>query len=136
MAEELKPKRKVRAKKVAKKVRKTVKTVKPEKPLGGFVDFIRTQGVIGLAIGLVLGVQIKALVDSFIASFINPILGLVLPGTGDLSNKTFTLTLGEKTAVFAYGSFIVVLISFIVVAAVVYFMFRALGLHKLDKKKA
>lgn len=136
MAEVDKPKRKIRAKKVAKKVKKTVVTVTPEKPLGGFVDFIRTQGVIGLAIGLVLGVQIKAVVDSLIASFINPILGLILPGTGDLSNKTFTITIGEKYANFTYGAFLVVLLSFVVVAAVVYLMFKALGLDKLDKKKA
>lgn len=135
MEETAKAKRKVRARKVAKKVRTTVVIVAPEKPLSGFMDFIRTQGVVGLAVGLVLGVQIKAVVDSLIISFINPLLGLLLPGTGDLSKKTFTLTLGDKQALFAYGAFLGVLLSFIVVALVVYVLIKSLGLDKLDKKK-
>lgn len=136
MADTAEPKSRGRAKKVAKTVRRTVVIVTPERPLGGFMDFIRTQGVIGLAVGLVLGVQIKAVVDSLIASFINPLLGLILPGNGDLSKKTFALTIGEKQGIFTYGAFIVVLLSFIVVAAVVYFAVKALKLDKLDKKKA
>lgn len=102
---------------------------------GGFVEFMRQQGVIGLAIGLVLGVQIKALVDQLVASFINPILGLVMPGPGALSAKSFTLSLGSKQAIFTYGAFLEVLISFIIVALVVYVMFKMLRLDKLDKKK-
>lgn len=135
MAETVKPKRKVRAKKVAKRVKKTVVTVTPDKPLSGFMDFIRTQGVVGLAVGLVLGVQIKAVVDSLIISFINPLLGLLLPGTGDLSKKSFTLTIGDKQALFTYGAFLTVLLSFVVVALVVYVLIKSLGLDKLDKKK-
>lgn len=118
-----------------KKVHKAAKNARPSKQLAGFLDFIREQGVVGLAIGLVLGVQVKALVDQIIASFINPILGIILPGEGDLANKTFTITINGKEAIFAYGAFIAVFISFVVVAALVYFGFKALKLEKLDKKK-
>jgi large conductance mechanosensitive channel len=107
----------------------------PGRQLNGFLEFMRAQGVVGLAIGLVFGVQIKALVDQIIASFINPILGLALPGQGDLAKKTFSLTVGDKVAVFSYGAFIAVLLSFITVAAVVYFIIKGLKLDKLDKKK-
>lgn len=102
--------------------------------LDGFMGFIRKQGVIGLAIGLVLGVQVKAVVDQIVASFINPVLGLILPGTGSLADKIFTLSVGEKTAVFSYGAFISVMISFLTVAWLVYFGVKALKLDKLDKK--
>lgn len=122
------------AAKAAATARKKAKAV-PAEHVNGFMEFIRTQGVVGLAVGLVLGVQIKAVVDSLIASFINPILGLVLPGTGDLSKKTFTITIGDKSALFTYGAFISVLLSFVVVAAVVYFIIKGLKLDKLDKKK-
>lgn len=122
------------AAKAAATARKKAKAV-PAEHVNGFMEFIRTQGVIGLAVGLVLGVQIKAVVDSLIASFINPILGLVLPGTGDLSKKTFTIVIGDKSALFTYGAFISVLLSFVVVAAVVYFIIKGLKLDKLDKKK-
>ena len=99
------------------------------------MNFVREQGVVGLAIGLALGVQVKALVDQIVASFINPVVGLVLPGQGDLTKKTFALTVNDKVAVFTYGSFLNVLISFICVAAVIYFVVKGLKLDKIDKKK-
>ena len=99
------------------------------------MSFIREQGVIGLAVGLVLGVQVKAVVDQLVASFVNPIVGLVLPGSGGLADKTFTISVFSKQAVFGYGAFISVMISFVTVAAVVYFGIKALNLDKLDKKK-
>jgi large conductance mechanosensitive channel protein len=103
--------------------------------VNGFMDFIREQGVIGLAVGLVLGVQVKAVVDQLVASFVNPVIGLLLPGKGGLAEKVFTLSVAGKHAVFAYGAFISVMISFMTVAAVVYFGIKGLGLDKLDKKK-
>lgn len=103
---------------------------------GGFMDFVREQGVVGLAVGLVLGTQVKALVDQMVASFINPLLGLILPGKGTLAQKTFSLSWGDKTADFGYGAFIAVLISFLTVAAIIYMVVKGLKLDKLDKKKA
>ena len=99
-----------------------------------FKDFIRKQGVVGLAIGLVLGVQVKAVVDQIVASFINPVVGLVLPGSGSLEQKTFMLDILGDKAEFGYGAFISVMISFITVALLVYFGVKALRLDKLDKK--
>lgn len=109
--------------------------VKAKSQLDGFLDFIRRQGVVGLAIGLVLGVQVKAVVDQIVASFINPIIGLILPGQGGLAEKSFSLSVGSKEAVFAYGAFISVMISFITVAALVYFGVKVLKLEKLEKNK-
>lgn len=106
------------------------------KHLGGFREFIQEQGVVGLAIGLVLGIQVKAVVDQIVASFINPVLGIVLPGTGSLAEKSFALTIGDKVGDFKYGAFISVLISFLTVAALVYYGVKALRLDKLEKKKA
>lgn len=104
-------------------------------PFQGFVDFIREQGVVGLAIGIVLGAQIKTLVDSFVISFVNPILGLLLPGNGDLATKVLRVSVGAKTAVFTWGAFLMQFISFIIVAAIVYYVVKGLKLDKLDKKK-
>lgn len=103
--------------------------------LNGFMTFVREQGVVGLAVGLVLGTQVKTLVDQIVASFLNPLLGLILPGGGTLAEKTFSLTLFSKTADFGYGAFTSVLISFLTVAAVVYFVVKGLKLDRLDKKK-
>jgi large conductance mechanosensitive channel len=117
---------------------KTVKAaVKPAKssPHAGFVDFLREQSVVGLAIGLIIGAQTKSLADQLIASFINPLLGLLMPGKGALDQQTFVLHLNDKSATFAWGSFIAVLLSFMTTAAVVYFVFKFLKLDRLTKKK-
>lgn len=100
----------------------------------GFADFMRTQGVVGLAIGLVLGVQVKALVDQIIASFISPIIGLILPGDTKLVDKIFVISVGDKSPEFAYGAFISVFISFATVALLVYYGVKALRLDKLNNK--
>ncbi|HTE57445.1 MAG TPA: MscL family protein [Verrucomicrobiae bacterium] len=107
-----------------------------DRHINGFSNFLREQGVIGLAVGLVLGVQVKAVVDQLVASFVNPVIGLLLPGSGGLAEKTYTMSVGGKHAVFAYGSFIAVMISFTTVAAVVYFGVKGLQLDKLDKNKS
>ncbi|HET7639336.1 MAG TPA: MscL family protein [Ktedonobacteraceae bacterium] len=101
----------------------------------GFIDFLREQSVVGLAIGLVFGTQVKQLVDAVVNNFINPLVGLILPGNSDLAKKTFTLHLDGKTAVFGWGSFISTFISFLAVTAIVYAIFRTLKLDRLAKKK-
>lgn len=103
--------------------------------VNGFIDFLREQSVVGLAIGLVIGTQTKALADQLIASFINPLIGLLLPGRGTLDQKTFVLHLHEKSAVFAWGSFMATLLSFTTTAIVVYVVFKSLKLDRLTKKK-
>lgn len=101
----------------------------------GFVDFIRTQGVVGLAIGFIIGAQAKSLVDQFSKSFVDPILGLVIGTSQGLSNQVFYLTIGNETAQFTWGAFVYALINFMVVALVVYLVFKIMRLDKLDKKK-
>lgn len=132
---EEKPKRKKGAKRVVRRVTTTIDTVAPDvHPLKGFAEFIRTQGVVGLAFGFVLGAQAKVLVDTFTLSFINPFLGLFLPGNGDLVSKQLTITIGDKTAIFAYGAFLNVLISFVAVLVIVFLIFKYLKLNRLVKE--
>lgn len=105
------------------------------KQVSGFVDFLREQSVVGLAIGLVLGTQAKALVDQLVISFLNPLTGLLLPGEGTLKQKTVDFTFNHKTAQFGWGAFVSSLLTFVLVAAIVYYVFKGLRLDKLDKKK-
>jgi large conductance mechanosensitive channel len=101
-----------------------------KKGLAGFVEFVRTHGVVGLAIGFIVGVATATVVNALIGDFINPIIGLIV-GKANLDTLTFTV----KDATFNYGHFISVLINYIVILAVVYFGFKALRLEKLDIKK-
>lgn len=117
-----------------KKVTRKVKT-KATSEVGGFVEFIRTQGVIGLAIGLVIGTQVKALVDQLLRSFIDPLLGLFVGGSQGLSGKVLYVQVGSRSASFGWGAFAYALIDFMIIAMVIYFTFKWLRLDKLDKKK-
>ncbi len=97
----------------------------------GFMDFIRTQGVVGLAVGFILGGSVSKVVTSIVNDLINPLLGLVLGAAGDL--KSYYLQIGASKIM--WGNFIATLIDFCVIASVVYFGVKKLGLDKLDKKK-
>lgn len=121
-------------KKVTKRVSRSV-TSKAQSSVEGFVDFIRTQGIVGLAIGFVMGLQAKALVDQFTASFINPLLGLLFDSNQPLSDKTLYLQINSRSATFGWGAFIYAIINFLIIAGVIYFTFKWLRLDKLDKKK-
>jgi len=102
--------------------------------LQGFIDFIREQGVVGLAVGLILGVAGKSVVDSLVQNIFNPVIGLFYGG-GDFSTKYWCLKRAGTacTSKLGYGSFLNSIISFIIVAATVYFVVKGLKLDKLDK---
>jgi len=96
----------------------------------GFVDFVRRQGVVGLAVGFILGGAVSKLVTAIITDIIDPILGGLFGAAAGL--KTATLTLGPVT--FLWGDLVSILIDFIVVALVIYYGVKLLKLDKLDKK--
>lgn len=96
----------------------------------GFVDFIREQGIIGLAIGFILGGAISKVVSSMVADIINPVLGLILGSTKGLENAYIPF-FGARIMI---GSFVATLIDFIVIASVVYLGIKLLKLDKLEKK--
>lgn len=111
--------------------------LKVPKFLEGFIDFVRTQGVVGLAVGLVLGVAAKAVVDSIVANVFNPIIGLIGNGGSLESHYVCLKTIeGACTNKLGYGRLLSDLVSFVIVAAVVYFIVKGLKLDKLDKPKA
>lgn len=96
----------------------------------GFIEFIREQGVVGLAVGFMLGGAVSKTVSSLVENVINPIVGLAL-GKVSLADKV--LTIGSTSL--KYGAFISALIDLLIIAAVVYYGVRLIGLDKLDKKK-
>jgi len=97
----------------------------------GFIDFIREQGVVGLAVGFILGGAVSKLVSALVTDIINPLIGVAFGAVGGLKYASFSI----GSAVFLYGDLISVLVDFIVIAVVVYFGLVALRLDKLGKKK-
>ena len=95
--------------------------------LAGFLQFIREQGVMGLALGFILGTAVSKVVASFSADVINPLIAFFLGSTDRLD----TLAIGSVRI----GSFLANVVDFAIIAVVVYLIFKTLGLDKLDIKK-
>lgn len=96
-----------------------------------FINFIRKQGVVGLAVGFILGGAVSKIVAALVEDIINPILGVALGRAGTLA--TAALTFGPVEIL--WGHFITVLIDFLVIALVIFYGVKVLHLDKLDKKE-
>ena len=81
-----------------------------------FRDFILRGNVVDLAIAVVIGAAFGALVTAFVADFMTPLIAAI-GGQPDFSGLTFTI----NESVFRYGHFLNTLISFLIIAAVVFF---------------
>ena len=104
----------------------------------GFMNFIREQGVVGLAVGLVLGGAVTILVKSMVDNVVMPPLGFILGSAEGLKGLSWNMgqTPAGKDAILHYGVFLNDLINFLVIALVVYLLVHALGFDKkFDKKK-
>ncbi|PIR98327.1 MAG: large conductance mechanosensitive channel protein MscL [Candidatus Colwellbacteria bacterium CG10_big_fil_rev_8_21_14_0_10_41_28] len=93
----------------------------------GFTNFIREQGVMGLAIGFILGGAVSSVVTALVNDIVNPLIGTFIGQQADSLNSLTFYNI-------SYGHFISVLIDFLIIAAVIYFAFKGLKLDKLDKK--
>ncbi len=104
--------------------------------LRGFVDFVREQGVIGLAIGLAIGAAAGATVKAVVDGFINPIVGFIIGGN-DLAKLAWNTGLyrSGKELVIAWGLVANSIITLLAVAAVIYYVVHGLRLDKIDRKK-
>lgn len=98
----------------------------------GFLNFVREQGVVGLAVGFILGGAVSKVVSALVTDIINPILGIAFGAVQGLQTASFSI----GSAKIMYGDFMSVVIDFVVVALVVYYGVKAIGLEKLDKPKA
>lgn len=81
-----------------------------------FKDFIARGNLVDLAVAVVIGTAFAALVGSFVANMITPLIAAIF-GKPDFSELTFTI----NGSVFKYGSFINALITFLSVAAAIFF---------------
>ena len=100
-----------------------------------FFDFLKTFGIIGLAIAFVLGQAASGLVTAFVNDIIDPIIGLFLPA-GSLESMAVKVTnLAGSTTEFKYGDLISNLIDFIIVALLVFLAYKQLSKYKLVEDK-
>jgi large conductance mechanosensitive channel len=81
-----------------------------------FRDFLMKGNIVELAVAFVMGVAFAAVVNSFVNDLVMPIIAMII-GKPDFSDLTFTI----NDAVFRYGSFITAVITFVAIAAAVFF---------------
>lgn len=93
-----------------------------------FKDFISRGNVIDLAVGVVIGGAFSSIVTSLVNDIIMPLVGIVIGGIN------FTgLSVKVGSAVVSYGSFLQNVINFLIIAACIFTMVKAI--NKLNRKK-
>ena len=107
--------------------------------LGGFMNFVREQGVVGLAVGLAIGTAAGASVKVIVDQLIAPIVALMTRGV-DLNSLKFVITAADPAknqpeVAIGYGLIISSLITLAATALVVYLVIHFAKLDRLDKKK-
>ena len=111
-----------------------------------FKDFIAKGNVMDMAVGIIIGAAFTAIVSSLVADLINPIIGLFTGGV-DFTNNYAVLS-GDVPAtasleqareagasVFAYGSFLMAVINFFIIAFVVFILVKMVNRVKAAAEK-
>jgi large conductance mechanosensitive channel len=86
--------------------------------MNGFFKFVVRGNVVGLAVGVVIGAAFSAMVSAFVDAFLTPLVGIATSTVGNEDNKSFFVGKTE----FKYGHFINTGITFLLTAAVIYFL--------------
>ena len=112
-----------------------------------FKNFIMKGNVVDLAIGIIIGVAFSAIINSLVSDIIMPPVGLGL-GKVDFSNLFIVLKQGSTAGPYLslaaakqagavtlnYGIFINTIITFLIIALVLFFIIKAINSSK--KKEA
>ena len=93
---------------------------KPKGLWAEFVDFLSKYKVMGLAVAFMMGLYLGALVQSLVSDLLMPIIGLAIPGLADLASLNYQV--GQQ--IFGIGNFLVALITFIIVAFVIFILVK------------
>ena len=96
----------------------------------GFRQFILRGNGVDLAIAVVIGTAFTAVVTALVKDLVTPLIAAIA-GESDFSNLTFTL----NSSRFLYGDVINALISFLSIAAVVYFVIVA-PMNRINARRA
>ena len=103
-----------------------------------FKEFISRGSVIDLAVGVVIGAAFTSIVNSLVNDIIMPPIGVLLAGV-DFSNMRAVLVQasdGVEEVAINYGNFIQQIISFLLIALVLFFVVKGVNrLRDMSKKE-
>lgn len=89
--------------------------------LKGFKDFLMRGNVLELAVAVVIGIAFNDVVSSVTDSIINPIIAAL--GGANVNGLAFQIVDGNPKSLVNIGAVLTALINFVLIAAVVYFLF-------------
>jgi large conductance mechanosensitive channel len=103
-----------------------------------FKEFVVKGNVMDLAVGVIIGAAFGKIVDSIVGDLIMPIVGRIFGGLDfnnyfiPLAGQTATNLVDAKKAgaVFAYGSFLTILVNFLILAFIIFLMVRKVNSMK------
>ena len=93
-----------------------------------FKEFIFKGNVLNMAVGIIIGSAFTAIVSSLVADIIMPLIGVLI---GGVDFAGLSVQVGEATI--TYGNFIQAIISFLMIALVLFWIVK--GASKFEKKK-
>ncbi len=104
-----------------------------------FINFIREQGVVGLAVGLAIGTAAGATVKVIVQQLIDPLVALLTQGV-NLSDLRWVIISADKAAdhqavAIGYGAILTSLLVLVATAVVIYLIVHLAKLDRLDKSK-
>ncbi|MDR1992635.1 MAG: MscL family protein [Nitrososphaerota archaeon] len=104
-----------------KKIREVLEKTPPAAPVprglwNEFKDFLSKYKVFGLAVAFIVALYVGTLVQSVVQNLLLPLIGLVIPGMDNL--VTFSV------GVFGVGQFLVALLTFLIVAFLVFLVVK------------
>ncbi|MEV4075678.1 large conductance mechanosensitive channel protein MscL [Nonomuraea fuscirosea] len=90
--------------------------------MGGFKQFLLRGNIVELAVAVIIGATFSGLVQALVADLVTPLIGAITGGRQpDFADYSFTVN-GSR---FLYGDFLNHLLSFLIIAAVVYWLIVA-----------
>lgn len=100
-----------------------------------FFFFLKTFGIIGLAIAFIIGAAASKLVTALVSDIVNPAVGLFLPA-GDLQKMSANVTsISGAQSQFKYGDLVANIIDFAIIALIVFIAYKFLSKHNLVEDK-
>jgi large conductance mechanosensitive channel len=96
----------------------------------GFKDFVMRGNVVDLAVAVVIGAAFGAVVTKLVADLITPLIAAI-GGKPNFADLKFTI----NKSTFLYGDFLNAVISFVIIAAAIYFLI-VLPLNKVAERRA
>ena len=109
-----------------------------------FKEFALKGNVMDLAVGVIIGGAFGKIVDSLVGDLIMPLVGRIFGGLDfnnyflPLAGQTATTLVEAKRAgaVFAYGSFITILLNFVILAFIIFLMVKQMNRMKREATPA